>query len=130
MKVTPGSGAGMSHLGVKLRFTNKSARTCQLQGSPGVSFVTGDDGRQLGEPATRAPKNTGKVVVLNPTASTDAELLVTSTGPYPPGECKPATATGLRIYAPDDTASMFAPFKQETCSAPGKVMLQVGVVGG
>lgn len=130
VKVTPGSGGGMSHVGVNLHFTNRSNHACQLQGSPGVSFVTGADGRQLGEPATRAAKSSGKVVVLVPTAATDAELLVTSTGPYDPADCKPEKAAGLRVYAPNDTASTFVPFAQDTCSAPGKVMLQVGVVGG
>lgn len=101
-----------------------------LQGSPGVSFVTGADGRQLGEPATRAPRSSGKVVVLEPKRGADAALLVTSTGPYPREECKPVRAAGLRIYAPNDTAAMFTPFDQETCSAAGKVMLQVGVIGG
>jgi len=31
---------------------------------------------------------------------------------------------------PDDTASMFVPYERQACLAAGKVLLQVGVVGG
>ena len=130
LAIVQGDGAGMSHSGVNLRFTNKSSEVCTLQGSPGVSFVTGDSGQQVGEPATRAPKSSGKQVVLRPTAAIDSQLLITNAAAYDPADCKPVQARGLRVYAPDDTASMFAPFPQQTCSAPGKVLLQVGVVGG
>lgn len=129
LSTAEGSGAGMSHLGIVLRFVNKSQRTCTLQGSPGVSFV-GADGQQIGEPATRAPRSSGKQVVLRPTAGIDSQLLITSPGPFDPAECKPVQVNGFRVYAPNDTAAMFVSSPQQTCSGLGRTLLQVGVVGG
>lgn len=34
--------------------TNESSKTCDLYGYPGVSFVTGAGGHQIGAPATRS----------------------------------------------------------------------------
>jgi hypothetical protein len=48
-----------------LVFTNTGGRSCTIQGFPGVSFVTGDDGHQVGEAAMRVdPK--GPPVTLKP----------------------------------------------------------------
>lgn len=129
LSTAEGSGGGMSHVGIVLRFANKSGRTCTLQGSPGVSFVDAG-GQQIGQPATRAPRTDGKQVVLRPTAGVDSQLLITSPGPFDPAQCKATQASGFRVYAPNDTAAMFVASPQQTCSGLDRPLLQVGVVGG
>jgi Protein of unknown function (DUF4232) len=130
LAVVSGSGAGMSHLGVNLQFTNKTQQTCTLQGSPGVSFVSGDDGQQVGDPATREPKSGAKRVTVAPGRQVTSELNITNAAVYPPGECQPVQARGLRVYAPDDTAAMYVEFPEQACSAPGKSMLSVAAIQG
>jgi hypothetical protein len=130
LAVVSGSGAGMSHLGVNLQFTNKSQQTCTLQGSPGVSFVSGDDGQQVGDPASRQPKSGAQRVTLTPGRHVTSELNITNAAAYPPEECKPVQARGLRVYAPDDTAAMYVEFPEQACSAPGKSMLSAAAIQG
>jgi Protein of unknown function (DUF4232) len=130
LAVVSGSGAGMSHLGVNLQFTNKTQQTCTLQGSPGVSFVGGDDGQQVGDPATREPKSSSKRVTLTPGKQVTSELNITNAAVYPPEECQPVQARGLRVYAPDDTAAMYVEFPEQACSAPGTSMLSAAAVQG
>jgi len=122
------AGSGMMKTGYNLRFTNRSQSACQLWGSPGVSFVTGDDGRQVGEPATRIERSKGKQVVLEPGATAASPLTITKTDPYPPERCVPVQVRGLRVYAPADTASMFVDAPQQACSALGEPTMSVGVV--
>jgi hypothetical protein len=51
-----------------LRFSNRAGRSCVIQGFPGVSYVTGDRGDQVGQAAQRdgAP---GRPVTLSPGTS-------------------------------------------------------------
>lgn len=121
-------GSGMMKTGYNLRFTNRSQSACQLWGSPGVSFVTGDNGRQVGEPATRIERTQGKQVVLRPGATATSPLTITRTDPYPPERCVPVQVRGLRVYAPGDTASMFVDAPQLACSALGEPTMSVGVI--
>jgi Protein of unknown function (DUF4232) len=121
-------GSGMMKTGYNLRFTNRSQSDCQLWGSPGVSFVTGDDGRQVGEPATRTGRSQGKQVVLRPGATAASPLIITKSDAYPPEKCVPLQVRGLRIYAPGDTASMFVDAPQQACSALGEATMSVGTV--
>lgn len=122
------AGSGMMKTGYNLRFTNRSQSDCQLWGSPGVSFVTGDDGRQVGEPARRTERSQGKQVVLRPGATAASPLIITKPDAYPPERCVPIQVRGLRVYAPGDTASMFVDAPQQTCSALGEPTMSVGVV--
>lgn len=130
LKVTlaEGNGAGMSKDNVNLRFTNKSGLSCALQGSPGVSFVAGDDGHQVGDPATRQPKSQGKAHTLTPGTSVQSSLTIVNSGVYTPSDCKQVEVKGLRIYAPGDTASMFLPMPDQACSATGYPQLSVDAV--
>jgi hypothetical protein len=128
LAITEGNGAGMSHDNVNLRFTNKSKQSCDLQGSPGVSFVAGTDGHQVGAPATRQPKSQGKLHVLAPGTSVQSSLTFTNPGALPSDKCTMVDVLGLRVYAPDDTASMFLPLPQQACSNPGTSLMTVNVV--
>ena len=121
-------GGGMMKTAYNLRFTNRSQSDCQLWGSPGVSFVTGDDGRQVGEPATRIDRSKGKQVVLRPGATAASPLTITNPNAYPPEKCVIVQVRGLRVYAPGDTASMFVDAPQQACSALGQATMSVSTV--
>jgi hypothetical protein len=120
-----GGGAGSSY--PALRFTNTGQRTCTLQGSPGVSFVAGDNGNQVGKPATRQPKEQGQVVTLAPGNSAVSPVRITNAENYGP-DCKPVQARGLRVYAPGDTTAMFVNKPQTVCTAIGDTQLSVEVI--
>ncbi|GAB3914191.1 DUF4232 domain-containing protein [Kibdelosporangium lantanae] len=105
----------------KIVFTNKSGRTCTIQGFPGVSYVTGDDGHQVGEAAVRVGTK-GPVITLAPGAKADAPVGFVQVGNFDPGACQPTPTRGLRIYPPHDTASMFLPLDGTGCAGkpPGQ----------
>jgi len=121
-------GAGMSQNRLDLQFTNKSRNPCTLWGSPGVSFVTGDNGQQVGDPAQREDRSKGRPVTVAPGQNVKSPLRIVHAEAYPPEQCRPVQARGLRVYAPGDTAAMFIQSPQQACSAPGKSTLSVGVV--
>ncbi|MDA3630182.1 DUF4232 domain-containing protein [Saccharopolyspora sp. WRP15-2] len=102
-----------------LIFTNSSDRTCVMQGFPGVSYVGGDDGHQIGAPAFRVGKK-GDVISLAPGGKASALIKFVTVENYDSGECRLEPAKGLRIYPPHDTASMFIPFDygQNGCANP------------
>lgn len=89
-----------------LRFTNKSKSTCEIQGFPGVSYVAGDDGHQVGAAAYRDGTK-GKPVKLKPGGVAYAAVGFTQVRNYDPADCKPTAVRGLRVYPPQETASMF-----------------------
>lgn len=89
-----------------LRFTNKSKSTCEIQGFPGVSYVAGDDGRQVGAAAYRDGTK-GKPVMLKPGGVAYAAVGFTQVRNFDPADCEPTAVRGLRVYPPQETASMF-----------------------
>jgi hypothetical protein len=133
LKVTEGQGnggaAGSTYPAVQ--FTNTGSRTCVLQGFPGVSYVTGDSGQQVGGAASR-DGSIGAGVKLKPGAMASSVVKMAETGNYDPAQCKPVAVRGLRIYAPDDTAALFLPLSGATaCSStaiPGGTQLSVQTV--
>ncbi|MBB4684171.1 DUF4232 domain-containing protein [Amycolatopsis jiangsuensis] len=110
-----------SHL--PLVFTNTGSRSCTLQSAPGVSYVTGGSGQQVGVPATR--RTGGPVVTIAPGSSASAALFLSS-APHK-SDCAQVQARGLRIYPPGNTAAAFIPMQDTTCSDGGPY-LRVGSV--
>ncbi len=106
-----GAGAGMSqdHTGLQLRNTGPAA--CTLDGYPGVSWVAGAEGQQVGAAATRQADNSGsaeKTVTLTPGAVASAPLdIVEGDGGLPASQCKPVPVRGLRVYPPGERAALF-----------------------
>ena len=125
------AGAGAGHTYVNLTFTNKGSRTCTIQGYPGVSYVTGDNGRQVGEAAYRTGHK-GAAVTLHPGDSAYAPIDEVQVHNYDPAQCKPTPTRGLRIYPPHDTASMFVPQSGTGCtgSVPGHQLAVKTVLPG
>jgi hypothetical protein len=107
-----GAGAGMSqnHIGLQLR--NAGSSPCTLYGYPGVSWVAGADGHQVGTAAQRQSDNSGsaeRTITLAPGALASAPLDIVDAAVIPPSECKPVPVLGLRVYPPGETAALFLP---------------------
>lgn len=107
-----GSGAGMNqdHTGLQLKNTGSSS--CTLHGYPGVSWVAGSSGRQVGKGAARQSDPSGgpeKTVTLAPGAQASAPLDIVDAAVIPKSQCKPVPVRGLRVYPPGETAALFLP---------------------
>jgi hypothetical protein len=99
--------AGSSYL--PITFTNISSAGCTLYGYPGVSFVTGSGGSQVGNAANRIPLPNGQAhtVSLHPGEVANAVLRVLDSQNFPSSECQPADGRYLRIYPPGQTAALY-----------------------
>lgn len=107
-----GAGAGMSQNHVGLQLRNIGSSTCTLYGYPGVSWVAGADGHQVGAAAVRQPDSAGsaeKTVTLAPGALASAPMDIVDSGVLSRSECKPVPVRGLRIYPPGQKAALFLP---------------------
>ncbi|MBV9920024.1 MAG: DUF4232 domain-containing protein [Pseudonocardia sp.] len=91
---------------VPLVLTNAGRRACEVRGFPGVSYVAGDDGHQVG-PAAAMSGPRGGEVVLPPGAAATAQLQLVNVANFDAGVCRPTPVRGLRVYPPGDTASLF-----------------------
>lgn len=123
-----GSDAAMNQRYTVLRFTNKGNRSCVIVGFPGVSYVGGDDGRQIGAPAQR---NGGirPQITLAPGQVASTVIHSVNGGVLP--DCQQADARGYRIYPPDDTASRYLPFPGgdlQVCANPSDPQLDVSSI--
>ncbi len=98
-----------------LVFTNKGSRTCTIQGFPGVSYVAGDDGHQVGPAAYRVGKK-GPAITLKPGDSASADVGFVQVRNFDPAVCKPTSVRGLRVYPPHEYDSMFVPSPGTGCA--------------
>jgi hypothetical protein len=97
-----------NHIGLQLR--NVGSSPCTLYGYPGISWVAGTDGHQVGAAAQRQANNSGsaeQTVTLAPGALASAPLDIVDAAVIPPAECKPVPVLGLRVYPPGETAALF-----------------------
>jgi Protein of unknown function (DUF4232) len=99
-----------------LILTNIGARTCELRGFPGVSYVAGTDGHQVG-PAAAMNGPRGGEVVLKPGAAAAAQLQLVNVANFDAAACHPTPVLGLRVYPPGDTASLYIERAGTGCSA-------------
>ena len=109
-----------------LQFTNVSSHRCELYGYPGVSAVN-RSGRQIGAAAERNASSV-RTVMLAAGETARASLGIVVTANFPPSTCRSVTADGLRVYAPNLTASDVIPFPFPTCSRKADVSLSIGAV--
>ena len=89
-----------------LVFTNRGTRVCELRGFPGVSYVAGDDGHQVG-PAAVMVGDRGPQVRIEPGRSAAAALQLVNVGAFDAAACRPTPVRGLRVYPPGETAALF-----------------------
>jgi Protein of unknown function (DUF4232) len=116
-----GAAAGSTYY--PLNFTNNSKSSCSLFGYPGVSFVTGPSGSQIGQPATRNPAVTPSTVVLPPGQTAHVTLQVVDALNYSKSACQPVKAHWLKIFPPGQFSALYVKFTAVTCSAklPGNL---------
>lgn len=125
---TDEGGGAAGSFGLRLMLVNDGAASCYLQGWPGVSFVGGGDGTQLGEPATqdRSGRYDDATVVLEPGGSAYAPLVVEQALNYANADCQSRDADGFRVYPPGDEGSLFIEADDLVACTTGVELLEVG----
>jgi len=124
LSLAPTEGtAGTFYTAVQL--TNAGRGTCFVAGFPGVSYVDGS-GHQVGAAAVRDGAK-GPRVTLKPGGMASAVLAMVDIGVFSPSACRPTPVTGLRVYPPDQRASLFVRHPTTGCAAadPGEPQLRV-----
>jgi len=105
-----------------MEFTNVGSATCYLYGFPGVSAWNGS---QLGGAAAWDRSVTPRTVTLAPAATGHTVLKFVDLGVFPPDQCRPQTATELRVFPPGSRSASFIPYTFSACSLPGPTFLTV-----
>ena len=118
-----GAAAGSTYY--PLNLTNTSKTSCYLFGYPGVSFVTGPSGSQIGEPASRNPAVAPRTVILPPGGTAHVTVQVVDALNYSKSACKPVTAHWLKVFPPGQFTALYIKFTATTCSA--KLPAKLGV---
>ena len=95
-----------------LRMTNNGSTSCTLYGYPGVSFVTGGSGNQVGAAASRNSQHSAATVTLAPGSTAESIVQVVNHSNYSPSQCKAADVSGFRVYPPGETNAAYVPFDQ------------------
>jgi hypothetical protein len=116
-----GGDAGAGSVFRALIFTNTGSRTCELRGFPGVSYVAGDDGHQVG-PAAEMSGERGAQVPIAPGGTAVTRLQLVNVLNFEEAVCRPTSVRGLRVYPPGDTASLFVAMDGTGCAGtpPGQ----------
>lgn len=129
LQLSHGFGEGAAgHVYEPLRFTNISGHPCFIGGFPGVSYVTGTNGQQVGAPAVR-DGNLGPAVTLAPNDVASVLVVMTDVGVFDPAVCQPTPTKGLRVYPPDETAAMFLAQDGTGCAGnPPSAQLRVQTI--
>jgi len=111
-----------------LVLTNTSTASCTLYGYPGVSFVTGAGGSEIGAPANRNSISPVTTVTLAPGGQANVLIALTDVGVYPASQCNPVPVSWLRVYPPGDYGSVYVPYSTQTCGLSSKVVMTVSAV--
>jgi Protein of unknown function (DUF4232) len=131
---TSQGGAAAGSTFYPLNLTNTSKSSCYLYGYPGVSFVTGPSGSQIGEPASRNPAIAPRTVIVPPGGTAHVTVQVVDALNYSKSDCKPVTAHWLKVFPPGQFTALYIKFTATTCSVklPSKlgVPLTVDAVKG
>jgi hypothetical protein len=114
----PGGGAAGKQ-GKYVVFENVTAAACSLRGYPGVSFVAGDDGHQVGSAFKRVKAET-PLIMLTPGDRVQSTVVLANAGNFDAASCKPVDVRGFRIYPPGETGAVFVEDAQQACSATGQ----------
>lgn len=121
------SGVAGGSFHIPLEFSDIGATSCALYGFPGVSGIKAD-GAQLGSPASWSHVIPPRTVVLAPGGTAHVILQVANVSNYSAGVCGPTQAFGLRVYPPNQKASIELPFAFEACTKSGPNYLTVDTV--
>jgi hypothetical protein len=107
---------------------NRSGKTCALYGYPGVSFVSGVGGSQIGKDAARDRSTAPKVVTLAPGQSGSFALRVADAAALPAASCEPVTAHWLKIFPPENTAALYVGYTAHACASKTATILTTRAV--
>jgi hypothetical protein len=122
----PGNGAAGSNY-LPILFTNQSSAACTLFGYPGVSFVSGVGGTQIGASAAENPASPRTLITLAPGDVAHALLQVVVAQNFPPAKCKLVTAHFLKVFPPGQTVAQYLKYTSPTCSNPSVSVRVLGV---
>jgi hypothetical protein len=127
--VTLGSqeSAAAGHLYRTLDFTNTSGASCTLYGYPGISFVTGVGGQQIGAGASRSPASK-RLIVLAPGKTAHAQMDLVDVLNFPPSKCAASNAHWIKVYPPNQFSATYVPWTAKVCSKPKPVYMSVAPV--
>jgi Protein of unknown function (DUF4232) len=118
--------AGSAHQVIVL--ANVSGKTCALYGYPGVSFVSGIGGSQIGKDAARDRTIPAKVVTLAPRERGSFALRVVDTAALPAASCDPVTANWLKVFPPENTAALYVGYTAHACASKTASVLSTRAV--
>ncbi|RZL71073.1 MAG: DUF4232 domain-containing protein [Rhodococcus sp. (in: high G+C Gram-positive bacteria)] len=121
------SSSAAGSIGFPIIFTAASERTCELDGFPRVSYVTGRDGEPVGAPAVpegQRPPGPVRVGVAEPAS---ALVVAVNVRNYDEDLCAPVAVTGLRVYLPGDEVPLHLERPGTACSRPEPVTTQLRV---
>ncbi|GLY64045.1 DUF4232 domain-containing protein [Amycolatopsis taiwanensis] len=117
LRLSLGRGEGAAGTAYRpLVFTNVSDHQCVIQGFPGVSYVGGDDGHQVGAAAERQGTK-GAPITLHKGESAFATVGFVTIENFDPAACQPQPVRGLRVYPPQETASMYLDLPTTGCAS-------------
>jgi hypothetical protein len=129
VKLGAANGAAGSSF-IPILFTNTTGSSCSLLGYPGVSFVTGPGGSQIGSAASRVATQPANNIVLAAGGVANASLRVVDAENFP-SACQLTTASTLKIFPPNQTAPLYISFTSKTCAStsPAYQVLYIQTVG-
>jgi Protein of unknown function (DUF4232) len=107
---------------------NVSGKTCALYGYPGVSFVSGVGGSQIGKDAARDRTTAPTVVTLAPGQSGSFALRVVDTAALPAAGCDHVTAHWLKIFPPENTVALYVAYTARACASKTATILTTRAV--
>jgi hypothetical protein len=129
LRVTLGSqeSAAAGHLYRTLDFTNTSGANCTLYGYPGISFVTGVGGQQIGAAASRSPASK-RLIVLGPGKKAHAVVDLLDVLNFPPSKCAASNAHWIKVYPPNQFSATYVRWTAMVCSKSKPVYVSVAPV--
>jgi len=107
---------------------NVSGKTCALYGYPGVSFVSGTGGSQIGKDAARDRAVAPRVVTLAPGQRGSFALRVVDAAALPAANCDPVTVHWLKIFPPENTAALYVGYTAHACASKTATILTTRAV--
>lgn len=118
---TEPGGAAAGHDITRIVFQNTSGHACWVRGYPGVSYVAGSDGHQVGGSALRDSSHgpSSARIWLIPNAHAYALLNQPNPENFTSSGCDPTSVRGLRIYPPEETSSLYAADSGRACASSG-----------
>jgi Protein of unknown function (DUF4232) len=114
---TSAAGVAAGTYYVPLDFVNATRQACALSGYPAVALTSGVTGQQIGTEAAVDRAVPVTAVSLPPGGTAHAWLQVVSAANYPPGQCHPVTAAGLRVVVPGGQSASYLPHPVSACKA-------------